>query len=316
MSTLRAAALLLVLGAAGAGAFIYSGIYDIAARRPHTKLVRSSLGVMQQRSVQLHARNVEVPPLDRPEFVQRGLVLYRELCVVCHGGPGERRDRVGIGLNPNPPPLLRTAYEWSPAELYWILANGLKLAGMPAFGLGKEQRELWALTAFLVQLPRITPEEYRRMIAAIAGGTPDAAALPPPGRPSPGRSDHRHMPPIEWVRPTDPGVRLLLEEASTERGRMLIDSVGCGACHTVPGVRDATGRVGPPLTRWGERHFLAGFLLNEPDMLTMWLQDPGAVKPGTGMPNLGLTPVQARDIAAYLYTLGDSPTAGGVPSRE
>jgi len=88
-----------------------------------------------------------------------------------------------------------------------------------------------------------------------------------------------------------------------ERGPALITSYGCGACHTVPGVKGADGNVGPPLTRFGDRTYVAGMLRNSPSNLIRWIRDPQGVIPGNAMPNMGVGDAEARDIAAYLYTL-------------
>jgi cytochrome c2 len=82
-----------------------------------------------------------------------------------------------------------------------------------------------------------------------------------------------------------------------------ISSLGCGGCHVIPGITGADGTVGPPLTDFGHRGFIAGELSNNPPNLMRWLRDPKGVEPGTDMPDLGVDPTQARDIAAYLYTL-------------
>ena len=87
------------------------------------------------------------------------------------------------------------------------------------------------------------------------------------------------------------------------RGAALIRSIGCGSCHTIPGIRAADGVVGPPLFFWSRRTFIAGELPNTPENLVRWMVNPPAVEPGTAMPALGLSEQQARDVAAYLYTL-------------
>jgi cytochrome c1 len=87
------------------------------------------------------------------------------------------------------------------------------------------------------------------------------------------------------------------------RGRTLFSDRGCGQCHTVPGVRRATGLVGPDLRRFGARVYVAGVLANNPGNLIRWLRDPPAVDPRTAMPNLQLDEREARDLAAFLYTL-------------
>jgi cytochrome c1 len=90
---------------------------------------------------------------------------------------------------------------------------------------------------------------------------------------------------------------------SAQRGEQLIRQYGCGSCHTIPGIRAADGVVAPPLSYFSRRTFIAGQLPNTAENLVRWLRDPPAVEPGTAMPVLGLTEQQARDIAAYLYTL-------------
>ena len=87
------------------------------------------------------------------------------------------------------------------------------------------------------------------------------------------------------------------------RGEMVILTHGCGACHTIPGIRGARGLVAQPLTFWSKRTFIAGELPNTPDNLVRWVMDPRAIRPKTAMPNLGLDMQEARDVAAYLYTL-------------
>lgn len=86
-------------------------------------------------------------------------------------------------------------------------------------------------------------------------------------------------------------------------GRQLIDEYGCSACHTIPGVPGANATVGPPLTDWADRHFIAGNLENTPDNLISWIRNPQAIEPGTAMPDMGVTAEDAQHIAAYLYSL-------------
>lgn len=88
-----------------------------------------------------------------------------------------------------------------------------------------------------------------------------------------------------------------------EAGRATIKRAGCATCHTIPGIPGANARVGPPLAGVGVRGFIGGVLPNRPDNLIAWLLDPPAQNARTVMPNLGLTEPEARDVAAYLYTL-------------
>jgi cytochrome c1 len=90
---------------------------------------------------------------------------------------------------------------------------------------------------------------------------------------------------------------------NARRGRDVIDHYRCGACHTIPGIPNANGLVGPPLLWFGRRTFIAGELPNKPENLVRWVESPKSVEPGTAMPTLGLSEQEARDVAAYLYTL-------------
>lgn len=88
-----------------------------------------------------------------------------------------------------------------------------------------------------------------------------------------------------------------------DRGRTLVSNYGCVACHQIPGVRNAVGMVGPPLTAMARRSYLAGRLPNTPENMTLWIYDPKSVDPQTVMPVTGVSREDARDIVAYLYTL-------------
>jgi cytochrome c2 len=87
------------------------------------------------------------------------------------------------------------------------------------------------------------------------------------------------------------------------RGAALIRDYGCGSCHQIPGIADADGLVGPPLSNIGVRVYVAGMLRNTPDNLMFWLRRPQEVVPGNVMPDMHINASEARDIAAYLYTL-------------
>jgi cytochrome c2 len=86
-------------------------------------------------------------------------------------------------------------------------------------------------------------------------------------------------------------------------GAALIRQYGCGSCHVVPGIDGADGLVGPPLLQIGRRIYVAGVLRNTPDNLVAWLQNPQRFVPGNAMPDMGMGEADARDVAAYLYTL-------------
>ena len=87
------------------------------------------------------------------------------------------------------------------------------------------------------------------------------------------------------------------------RGRLTISRDGCGSCHEIPGVADAHGLAGPPLDHFAQRTIVAGLLPNTPENLVRWVRQPQTIVPNNAMPDTGLSDAQARDVAAYLYTL-------------
>lgn len=153
---------LLVLVLAGLG-FIYSGVYDVAASTPDTGLIQWALETTQHRSVHRRAEEVQAPPLDDPDLIRTGLIEYHEMCVVCHGAPGIQISPTGQGLNPSPPELARESGEEA-GELFWVTKNGIKMTGMPAFGVTHSDEELWAIVAFMKTMGDLSPEEYQRMV--------------------------------------------------------------------------------------------------------------------------------------------------------
>ena len=88
-----------------------------------------------------------------------------------------------------------------------------------------------------------------------------------------------------------------------QQGQRLMAQYQCGACHAIPEVPAARGTAGPPLDGFGRRSYIAGRIPNLPAELSQWLVNPPAMKPGTLMPDLGVSPDDARHMAAYLYTL-------------
>jgi cytochrome c len=106
----------------------------------------------------------------------------------------------------------------------------------------------------------------------------------------------------DWLR-LDPPVSREIPDGDVVRGRQLLIDYACVTCHVIPGVPGTDGHIGPPLTNWARRGYIAGRLPNEPDNLIRWIENPQAIDPGNLMPVLGVSEEEARDMAAYLYTI-------------
>jgi cytochrome c len=88
-----------------------------------------------------------------------------------------------------------------------------------------------------------------------------------------------------------------------DRAPAAIRKYGCGSCHTIPGIPGAHAVVAPPLDRFGVRSYIAGRVNNDAATLIRWIQHPHSIDSKTAMPEMGVGSQDARDIAAYLYTL-------------
>ena len=94
-----------------------------------------------------------------------------------------------------------------------------------------------------------------------------------------------------------------MPEADAARGRQVIARVGCASCHTIPGISWPEGQLGPTLHGFAASNLISGKLPNRPEILTAYVRNAPAVLPGTTMPAMPISEGEARDVAAYLYTL-------------
>jgi mono/diheme cytochrome c family protein len=263
---------LLLVAATGGASFVLSGIYDVSATEQHTAPVYWLLNETMRRSVKRRSAAIKAPSLDDPALVERGLALYREHCVQCHGAPGVAPEPFALGMTPLPANLAFTAREWKdPRDLYWTVKYGIKMSGMPAWSFRLSEADLWAVVAFVDRLPTLGPAEYRRLAARSVPLTQASSTATREGDPA--------------------------------RGRVALQQYACVTCHVIPGVAGAVHPVGPSLEGIAHRKYLAGVLPNSRAAMVQWLRFPQRVAPGTAMPDLGVSEQDAADLAAFLETL-------------
>jgi mono/diheme cytochrome c family protein len=265
MRCLKAFAALLAAGLVAGAAAVYFGLYDVAAVDQHLVPTYWLIYTNLERSVKERAKRIAAPPLDDPKRAQRGAALYREHCLRCHGAPGVAPEPFALGMNPVAANLAHTSRERTPAELYWTVRYGLKMTGMPAWEFRLPEQGLWDIVAFLKALPGLSPAAYRE----IKPLKEDVA------EPVPATADR-------------------------ERGKHALEQYACTTCHEIPGVTGATVPVGPSLRKLARRSYIAGVLPNTGENLVRWLREPQSVKPGTAMPDLGVSERDARDMASFL----------------
>lgn len=186
---ITAAALLALFGLLGAGVAV-AGLVPIAASSGHFAVTRWLLEFTKRRSVATHTLGVEPPPLGDPVAVLKGAGHFEVGCRPCHGAPDlPRQPRIGRAMLPPPPNLSQRVLEWEPEELFYIVRNGIKFTGMPAWPSLVRDDEVAAVVAFLTALPSLDAEAYRRLVHG-PGAEPGAApAGEPPATPAPSEGD-------------------------------------------------------------------------------------------------------------------------------
>lgn len=281
--TISALALLGLLGLAGAAGFVYLGVYDVSALKSHTQPVYTFLEIALRRSVRQRSEALEVPDLGRSDWREAGTRLYEIHCRRCHGGPGVSPDEFALGMSPAPVAIVETARKRPPEDIFWVIRNGVKMTGMPAWEYRLTEDQMWQITAFIMESPSLGTNEYQERIRTMD--------TDPPPRPEP------EGPPEEI-----PGWRVD-NPAAIERGQAAFAQYGCTRCHRIPGVTGAQTDVGPPLVGMAARSYIAGVLANTPENMVWWLRFPQAIDPKTAMPYLGVGEEDALDMAAYLNTL-------------
>lgn len=163
---LLVAAAIVVAGALG---FAYSGLLDVRASSPHSGLVNWYLSTVSHASIERRAKDVTVPDLTGDALVRAGVNDFEAMCVVCHGAPGKPPAAVGQGLNPAAPDLAESAAHMSPAELFWVTKNGIRMTGMPAWGATHDDNAIWPVVAFVSRLPDLDAERYQSLLTSAAG---------------------------------------------------------------------------------------------------------------------------------------------------
>lgn len=165
-------------------AFAFSGVYPVGADVPHWQATRWTVGLVREHAVERRLANIKPPPLDDPALIKLGAEHYAEMCVECHLAPGAQESELRVGLYPEPPNLTKFAPD--PAEAFWIIKHGLKMTAMPAWGKTHNDREIWAMVAYLQKQPKMTAAEFHALTAGVPDvkehGAPSASApsLPMP----------------------------------------------------------------------------------------------------------------------------------------
>jgi mono/diheme cytochrome c family protein len=159
---------LLLLVIVGAGVFIWSGAYNVAADEPHWPLTKYAMETVRDRSIAAHASGIAVPDLDDESLIRAGAGNYDAMCTGCHLKPGLEKTEQSDGLYPAPPDLAHDRID-DPAAAFWVIKHGIKMTGMPAWGKSMDDDYIWGMVAFLQRLPDMSRDRYEELVKASGG---------------------------------------------------------------------------------------------------------------------------------------------------
>ena len=167
MRILAGIGVLAIIIAVGAAVFFFGGYFNVAASAPDPGIVKWALAKVRMAAIDRRARLIAPVNLDDPEIVRAGARAFSERgCANCHGAPGVNWQKFSEGLNPDPPDLKDIAHEREPAQLFWVVKNGLKMTAMPSFGaIGADDREIWSIVAFVRKLPNVSEADFKAWTA-------------------------------------------------------------------------------------------------------------------------------------------------------
>jgi mono/diheme cytochrome c family protein len=162
--------LLILILVAAALALAYGGWFSVAATDPDWAVTDWFLRTARERAIERAAEPVVVPSdLEAETRLEAGFRHYDAMCEMCHGAPGKDQSAAAQGMRPAPPELYRGLGGASPKALFWVVKHGIKMTGMPAWGVTHSDAELWDIVAFLRRLPELDAATYAALEDKLGG---------------------------------------------------------------------------------------------------------------------------------------------------
>jgi mono/diheme cytochrome c family protein len=170
---------LAIILVAAAAAFFFAGFYNVAATKPNPGIVDWALGQIRGASINRHAVDKPAISMEDPAMVRAGARAFASRgCANCHGAPGVMWAKFSEGVRPDPPDLKDIANDLTPAQIFWVVRNGINMTAMPGFALiDTPDQEIWTIAAFVKKLPQVSEDDYRAW-AAEPASAPGVGAAP------------------------------------------------------------------------------------------------------------------------------------------
>jgi mono/diheme cytochrome c family protein len=179
MRVLSAIGALAIVAGIACAVYFFGGFYSVAGTAEDPAAVTWALTRVRIASIDRHAKDIPPASLNDAKTVQAGARAYATFgCANCHGAPGVKWQKFSEGLHPDPPDLKDVVGELSPAQLFWVIKNGINMTGMPSFEqAGAKDDEIWSIVAFAKKLPDVSEADYRSW-----AGTSESAGTPAPAK--------------------------------------------------------------------------------------------------------------------------------------
>lgn len=141
------------IGLVVATSIIFLGLYNVSLRTGHLPGISWVLHTTYRNSVLLRAPSMdEAPDLSDTDLVALGRQHFLQACSFCHAVPGEPQNETAKSMLPMPPRIEDAVKDWEPNHIYWIVQNGIKMSGMPAWPTRQRDDEIWAVVAYLAKV--------------------------------------------------------------------------------------------------------------------------------------------------------------------
>ena len=158
--------LAIVIGALGYGAWLIR--QGFSARDNPSTFEIFAAGEIRRLSIPASARNAANPFQASPEILTEAREHFADHCATCHANDGSGKTEIGQNLYPKAPDMrLPQTQKLTDGEIYYVIHNGVRLTGMPAWGDAARDPDSWKLALFIRHLPQLTPQEEKDMNASI-----------------------------------------------------------------------------------------------------------------------------------------------------
>ena len=189
---MKAIVFLVLSGLIAAGGVAWFGIYNVAANDKHFSVTSQLLEFVRERSISVRSDNIVVPDLEDKKLIKQGAEFYIQMCTECHLAPGMEQTEFNAGLYPQPPAFFNQIEKHKPSAQFWVIKNGLKMTGMPAWSPSHTDDQIWAMVAFINQLDSLSVDEYKKIAQEVKESGGDHHHGSGHGHSDTNDSDHHH----------------------------------------------------------------------------------------------------------------------------